>query len=355
MTSFTQSKDRYESWLRQQLGAEFLANNLDEKNRLLKDSVFAFLRGTYWRWAEVIFEICPDLASSPSVLAVGDIHLENFGTWRDVDGRLVWGVNDFDEAAMMPNVLDIVRLATSAVLGAKDSKGVLASASDAILTGYGQGLEAPNPIVLERDWQWLRADVVVPENKRQKFWNKIEARKLEVAPPRFHKALDAAMPAVDLAFDTSRRIAGTGSLARPRWLGVADWRGGLVVREAKALLTSAWALARGEPLSPIRSGEIALGIYRAPDPWYRTADKIVVRRLSPNNRKIEADKGGAFVIAPAMYEVMGRELANIHLGTADARDAIQRDLTARKSGWLAAATMKAAEFTSAEYTSFKAN
>ena len=28
---------------------------------------------------------------APQVLSVGDLHLENFGTWRDADGRLVWG------------------------------------------------------------------------------------------------------------------------------------------------------------------------------------------------------------------------------------------------------------------------
>jgi len=32
------------------------------------------------------------------VLAVGDLHVENFGTWRDAEGRLIWGVNDFDES-----------------------------------------------------------------------------------------------------------------------------------------------------------------------------------------------------------------------------------------------------------------
>jgi uncharacterized protein (DUF2252 family) len=24
--------------------------------------------------------------------------VENFGAWRDVEGRLIWGINDFDEA-----------------------------------------------------------------------------------------------------------------------------------------------------------------------------------------------------------------------------------------------------------------
>lgn len=53
---------------------------------------FVFLRATYWRWCEIIFDICPELATAPEVLAIGDTHLENFGTWRDAEGRLVWGV-----------------------------------------------------------------------------------------------------------------------------------------------------------------------------------------------------------------------------------------------------------------------
>ena len=100
---------------------------------------FPFLRATYWRWAETILDVCPDLSGAPQVLAVGDIHLENYGTWRDDDGRLIWGVNDFDEAADMPYVLDLLRLATSATIGCPslDSVGNVAAN---ILRGYAEGL-----------------------------------------------------------------------------------------------------------------------------------------------------------------------------------------------------------------------
>ncbi len=68
------------------------------------------------------------------MLAVGDIHVENFGTWRDAEGRLVWGVNDFDDAARMPYAIDIVRLATSAVLaevrGIRTGRSAIASCRD---------------------------------------------------------------------------------------------------------------------------------------------------------------------------------------------------------------------------------
>ena len=109
----------------------------------MRESAFVFLRATYWRWAETIVQVCPELADATSVLAVGDIHIENFGTWRDADGRLTWGVNDFDEAAEMPYVLDLVRLAASALLEAAARNIPADDICSAILQGYRQGLRAP--------------------------------------------------------------------------------------------------------------------------------------------------------------------------------------------------------------------
>ena len=106
----------YERWLAAQLHGEIVEADLKKKHKRMRDSAFVFLRATYWRWAETILDICPDLSDAPAVLAVGDTHLENFGTWHDEDGRLVWGVNDYDECAEMPYILDLVRLATSAAL-----------------------------------------------------------------------------------------------------------------------------------------------------------------------------------------------------------------------------------------------
>ncbi len=182
MTDIRQSTAQYEDWLRAQLAGDVVKKDLERKHEKMRESPFAFLRATYWRWAETVLEICPDLADAPAVLAVGDIHLENFGTWRDADGRLVWGVNDFDEAAEMPYVLDLIRLATSALV-ARKGLGVTPDAiCSAILQGYREGLKAPQPVVLDRDRQWLRELVVVSEKKRAKFWKKIEKVKAERAP-----------------------------------------------------------------------------------------------------------------------------------------------------------------------------
>src|ERR1700722_12347264 len=81
---------RYERWLRKQ--CDVVDADLCHKHERMCKNAFVFLRATYYRWAEKIEEWCPELRDAPEVLAIGDIHTENFGTWRDSDGRLVWGV-----------------------------------------------------------------------------------------------------------------------------------------------------------------------------------------------------------------------------------------------------------------------
>jgi hypothetical protein len=355
MTDIGQSTAQYEDWLRTQLAGDAVKTDLERKHEKMRESPFAFLRATYWRWAETVLEICPDLADAPHVLAVGDIHLENFGTWRDADGRLVWGVNDFDEAADMPYVLDLVRLATSAlVAGTSHGAGPEAICS-AILKGYREGLKAPQPTVLERDRQWLRELVVVSEKKRAKFWKKIEQLETARAPPRYRKALAAAMPEPRPAVGrTARRIAGAGSLGRPRWVGIADWRGGPVVREAKALVLSAWVREHGKGKGKIRCAEIANGRHRAIDPWHHITDNISVRRLSPNNRKIEADDDLAQLLSPNMLLAMGADLAGVHLGSANNGAAIARDLSRRKRGWLKIDAARMAKAVAADHAAWVA-
>jgi uncharacterized protein (DUF2252 family) len=73
----------YERWHKTQLRGDIIESALDKKHKTMRASAFSFLRATYWRWAETILDICPDLADGPAVRAVGDIHLENFGTRRD--------------------------------------------------------------------------------------------------------------------------------------------------------------------------------------------------------------------------------------------------------------------------------
>src|SRR3954452_13875919 len=103
----------YESWL---AGLVPLHEpDLDHKHQQMAHPTdpFPFFRGTYYLWVRRWAGAAGGLADAPAVLAVGDLHLENYGTWRDADGRLCWGINDFDEADRLPYTNDLVRLAAS--------------------------------------------------------------------------------------------------------------------------------------------------------------------------------------------------------------------------------------------------
>ena len=148
---------RYEAWVRRQ--ARLLPEDIALKHRHMKEAPFLFMRATFYRWAQLWPEICPDLAAAPEILAIGDLHIENFGTWRDREGRLVWGINDFDECFTMPYTIDLVRLATSALLAAEASQLSIdaESACAAILQGYGTALgDGGGPFILEEEHHWLR-------------------------------------------------------------------------------------------------------------------------------------------------------------------------------------------------------
>ena len=353
MANIQQSTKAYEDWLRAQLGGEVVDKDLERKHEKMRDNQFAFLRATYWRWAETVLEICPDLAEATRVLAVGDIHLENFGTWRDVDGRLVWGVNDFDEAAEMPFALDLLRLATSALVADSVRAVPVDDLCAAILKGYRDGLIEPQPLILDRDLAWLRTLVVVSEKERARFWKKIEAAQQESAPARYQKVLMSAMPEPSVVMTTARRVAGAGSLGRPRWAGRAEWRGGPIVREAKTVLVSSWYRSHSPHTTKIHCVDVASARYRAPDPWYAVTDNIVVRRLSPNNRKIEADDEAFAKLTADMLGAAGKELANVHLGTADHATTIKADLDRYKPGWLAAYAKKMADATKHDFQDYR--
>lgn len=85
----------YEGWMRS--CATVIQPDLRLKREQIEKSLFGFLKGTFYRWAQFWVSACADLRHAPKVLAVGDLHGNSFGAWRDVEGRLCWGVDDFDE------------------------------------------------------------------------------------------------------------------------------------------------------------------------------------------------------------------------------------------------------------------
>ena len=353
MGAFLKSLHAYETWLKAELHGDLHQPDLDKKHDKMKSGAFAFLRATYWRWSETILEICPKLATAPMVMAIGDTHLENFGTWRDVEGRLVWGANDFDDAALMPYPLDLVRLAVSASLARKDKATSVRDICDAILKGYDKGLTEPEPIILDKGYKKLRATLVLPDDERKDFWDKFEDLELEPngTQPAYELALREALPEFGNELPFARRTAGTGSLGRPRFVAKIRWKGGPVLREAKALVPSGWLLAHKRGETTIHAEAIATGRVRSPDPHYRVKNRVLVRRLAPNSRQIEV-KDDPKLLSQTMLVLMGQEIANCHSDDAAAAATVKKDLTRRDPEWLRDAVKKVAPIVEDEQAEF---
>lgn len=85
------------------------------KYRLMEENAFRFFRGT----CHLFYE---DLAGAnfpggPLGWICGDLHLENFGSYRSDNNQVYFDLNDFDEAILAPVTWEVVRLVTSIFVG----------------------------------------------------------------------------------------------------------------------------------------------------------------------------------------------------------------------------------------------
>lgn len=99
----------------------------DRKIARMRASPLAFLRGSTPLFYEIM-AADPDLRAGPpgEGWIAGDAHLENFGAFvPEMDARMecadvVFDLNDFDECIIGPLRLDLLRLGTSLLLGARE-------------------------------------------------------------------------------------------------------------------------------------------------------------------------------------------------------------------------------------------
>src|SRR5262245_8855926 len=83
----------YEAWLASQV--RVVRSDLQAKHRLMTEDGFSFLCATFYRWAQLFPALFPKLAGAPKVLGAGDLHVENYGTWRDAEGSADLGHQRF--------------------------------------------------------------------------------------------------------------------------------------------------------------------------------------------------------------------------------------------------------------------
>jgi hypothetical protein len=327
----------FEAWVSRHVN--LVRSDVNLKHRLMALSSFPFFRATFYRWAQWWPIICPELARAPRVLAVGDLHVENFGTWRDIEGRLIWGVNDFDEVWPAAYTVDLARLVTSTYLAMHAEHLMLSrkQASRAIEEGYRDCIaKGGAPFILAEHHRWLRLVALSDLRDPVVFWKKILAcpKYKGDLPKDVWKLVHNSMPLRTLHYELRSRIAGLGSLGHPRVLSLATWDGAHVVREAKQLTPSAWIWARHLTASTILSRKLIERAVRIRDPHVHFAAHWIVRRLAPDCSHIEMQTLPQERDEERLAYCMGWETANIHLGTPRAIPAIKRDLAKRKGRWI---------------------
>ena len=348
MTSVGRDVAAYERWLRKQCAVA--EPDLETKHERMRESPFDFLRATYFRWAKTIGATCPELADAPWSLCVGDMHVENFGTWRDARARAVWGVNDFDDAAAMPYAYDLVRLLTSARLAPNLALN-RREAATAIAEGYQKGLEQPRPMLLDEHEHWLRRLVGGAANASQKFWKEVDCYPDAKLPAPVRRALRRSLPGNARIERYASRVKGSGSLGRPRYLVIGLWQGGRLVQEAKALVPSAWHWAHPGSSAKSRVLELAFGAYRSPDPHLGIKAGYVLRRVAPDTHKVELADVSGQGLGEELLTAMAAELGAIH--ATHHRTSILKDLHRRNARWLDRAAAAAEKAVRRDFTDFK--
>ncbi len=332
---------RYEAWLAERI--PLIKPDLEHKHRAMSAGIFPFLRATFYRWAARWRAIVGDVVRAPTVLAVGDLHVENFGTWRDAEGRLVWGVNDFDETWPLPYTNDLMRLATSALVAREyhDLRIDGKEAVSAILDGYREALEqGGHAFVLAEHHTALREMALYRLHDPETFWDKLESLPTVKTPvPNVVlTSLRRALPEGDLKVRIVHRVAGLGSLGRQRFVALAVWRGGRIAREAKALAPSALSGAAGT----IHYDAILRRGVRCPDPCVRVDGAWLVRRLAPDCSRVRLNELPRKRDEARLLSAMGWETANVHLGSPASR-AIRADVKRRDKHWLHDAARRLAD------------
>src|ERR1700730_17049882 len=99
--------------------AQLIPDKVQLKYKLMAADVFRFFRGTCHLFYEDLSNQSL-IPGTPAVWMCGDLHLENFGSYKG-DNRLVYfDLNDFDESILGPASWELARIITS-ILVAFDS------------------------------------------------------------------------------------------------------------------------------------------------------------------------------------------------------------------------------------------
>jgi hypothetical protein len=325
----------------------------------MRGDLFMFFRGIYYRWTQLWPEVCKDLRNAPRVLGVGDLHVGSYGTWRGREGRLCWGVDDFDDSYPLPYANDLARLATSVKL-LTDSRNLnikYREGCEAILEGYAEALrDGGCPFVLaehEVNLERLGLEAIKPPPD---FWDNLlrdPVVNTHKVPLDARKALEKTLPP-RAAYKVVRRKAGMGSLGQRRFVAITLHEGGYIGREAKATIPSAsvWREGKGGRGERYYERAIASAV-RSHDAYQRVIGDWVIRRLSPDSNPIEIDNLPKKRDEHKLLNAMGKEVGNVHLGEPTRCKRILQDLRRRPKNWLRRAGKQMARIIEKEWKQYR--
>lgn len=224
---------------------------LQLKYQNMRRDPFVFLRGA----CHVFYERLPRggiFKTAPVVWSCGDLHLENFGSFKG-DNRLAYfDLNDFDEGILAPASWDLVRMLTSLRVGGHSlglKPGQAQTLCEVFLDGYGAALSLGKAYWVEPQTAHGLVKVLLDslrERQRPDFLNartqlkgkkralKVDGKKcLPVSAAQRNKVMafmaDFAQaqsnPGFYKVLDVARRIAGTGSLGVDRYAILVQGKG----------------------------------------------------------------------------------------------------------------------------------
>ncbi len=342
----------FERWATRHVN--LIRSEVDRKHANMAIAPFPFFRATFYRWAQWWPLVCPALSRATQVLAVGDLHIDNFGTWRDLEGRLIWGVNDFDEAWPAAYTVDLVRVLASSYLAMENEHLSLTRkrANQALEEGYRDSIaKGGAPFVLAEHHRWLRLLALNELRDPVLFWEKMQdcPKYKGKLPIDVLKLIQNSIPFRAKKYELKTRVAGLGSLGHPRVLALATWHSAHMAREAKQLTPSAWIWARHLKTDELLSRKLVDTAIRIRDPHVYFTQHWLVRRLAPDCSHIEINTLPKERDEERLLYCMGWETANIHLGSDRAVPSLKRDLARRKSRWLHKAAKSMLKVTLADW------
>ncbi|PZF74355.1 DUF2252 domain-containing protein [Taibaiella soli] len=149
-----------------------LPDIMQRKYAAMSVDAFRFFRGSAHLFYEDLHKESL-FKKQPSTWLCGDLHIENFGSYKGDNKLVYFDVNDFDEAVLAPFTWDVARMVTSILIGGK----VLNIPNDGIRKMAGMYLDTYFLYLQKGKSKHVEAETA--KGTLKQFLEKVEQRKMK--------------------------------------------------------------------------------------------------------------------------------------------------------------------------------